>query len=301
MALGTVRIWIGLSAAIGVTACGGGGDDSASVDSASGQWAVIQGTVPGTLIEALGDNGARVAVYSQPGSQPGVHPFQMRIQAGIGWRLAMTTNPGTSDAVVTPIAFRDNQGNIRSRLVVGPGDQVDLGHVPLPTSRSEAADRDQDGDGVLDGPMLLDAVGARNPLTQVDADEDGVPDYDDPDRPYAYPDGLRDPLDHDADHVPNLYDRDYSPGTDDADHDGIPDRYDADPYNDDDANDYPEGDMDHDGYRDDDHDHDGFPDDDEHSEGSGDDHGYDSHDEGNRDPSSDGGRDPDIGGDDPHR
>jgi hypothetical protein len=203
--------------------CGGGGGSTAL----SAPTASITGTVPGTVIEAFADNGDYYAVESRHDGSA-LHPYDLQIEPGVGVRLVMITNHGTADEVVTPIAFRDSSGMIRTRLLLKEGERVDLGHVPLPISRNAAAADDLDGDGVLDEPMVLDDVGAQNPLLQSDADDDGLDDWNDPDHGgYHYDDNTPDPLDHDGDGVPNYYDNDYVAGADDSDGDGMPDDMDA--------------------------------------------------------------------------
>jgi cytochrome c553 len=253
-------------------ACGGGGSGSSTSVSPSATGASIAGTVPGTLIEAFGDNGSYHAVDSSDNGTAR-HPFQLQLPAGVGFHLVMTTNDGTPDEVVTPIGFRDSSGRVRTRLMVNDGETVDLGHVPLPMGRNAAATDDRDNDGVLDSPMILDDVGASNPLSQADADNDGMDDWDDPDHGgYHYADHIKDPQDHDDDGIPNSYDHDHQARSDDSDADGLPDSVDANRHNErDHANDDLGEDCDHDGYNDDDHDRDGFHDDDGDRDGYHDD------------------------------
>ena len=255
--------------AIMQSACGGGGSGSSSFTGAS-----VSGTVPGTMIEAFGDNGSYYTVSSTDDGSA-AHPFTLNVPAGVGFHLVMTTGEGTSDEVVTPIGFRDSSGRVRTRLVLDNGEQVDIGHIPLHMGRNEAAGDDRDDDGVLDSPLVLDDVGARNPLSQSDVDDDDVNDWDDPDHGgYHYGPGTDDPQDHDDDGVPNVHDHDdgYEPHSDDRDGDGLPNHIDANPDNDPHhGNDALDDDCDHDGYNDEDHDHDGFHDDDEDRDGYHDD------------------------------
>lgn len=252
------------------SACGGGGGGGAG-STFSG--ASIGGTVPGTVIEAFGDNGSYYAVESKDDGSAR-HPFTLKLKPGVGFHLVMTTGEGTPDEVVTPIGFRDSSGVVRTRLVLGKGEEIDLGHVPLYMSRNEAAGDDRDDDGVLDRPLVLDDVGARNPLSQSDVDDDDINDWDDPDHGgYHYGRGTDDPQDHDDDGVPNVYDDDDDgPHGGDRDGDGLPNNVDANPDNDPDhRNNGLDDDCDHDGYNDDDADHDGFHDDDDDRDGYHDD------------------------------
>ena len=249
-------------------ACGGGGSGSSTSVAPSAASASIAGTVPGTLIEAFGDNGSYYAVDSR-NDGTAQHPFELDLPAGVGLRLVMTTNEGTADAVTAPIGFRDSSGRVRTRLMMDDGEKIDLGYVPLPMGRNAAAADDRDDDGVLDEPMILDDVGANNPLLQADADDDGLDDWDDPDHGgYHYPEDIADPQDHDDDGIPNSYDDDYQARSDDSDGDGLPDIVDANRHNErDHSNDDLSDDCDHDGYNDDDHDRDGFHDDDADRDG----------------------------------
>lgn len=204
--------------------CGGSSGDgtTSSVSTTS-----IAGTVPGTVIEAFADDGAYHAVESRHDGSA-LHPFELKIKPGVGVRLVMITNQGTADEVVTPIAFRDSSGKIRTRLVLKKGERVDLGYVPLPMGHNAASADDRDGNGVLDEPMVLDDVGAENPLRQSDVDDDGIDDWNDPDHGgYHYDGDTPDPLDHDGDGVPNSYDIDHVAGLDDSDGDGMSNHEDA--------------------------------------------------------------------------
>ncbi len=277
-------------------ACGGGGGSSGT----SQPTAVLSGTVPGTLIEAFGDNGSYYAVNSTDNGTSR-HPFTLQLPAGVGFRLVMTTNEGTPQEVVTPLGFRDPSNRLRTRLVLGANDQVDLGHVPLYMSRNEAAAQDLNGDGVLDAPLALDDMGANNPLLYSDADNDGVDDWDDSDHGgYAYGAGVRDPQDQDGDGIPNRYDPDYNPSADDPDRDGLPTHVDANPRNDrsvavqtlafdSNGDGYLDDDLDHDGFHDDDLNRDGYHDDDLNHDGyHDDDRNHDGkHDEGDDDGNGD--------------
>jgi hypothetical protein len=269
-------------------ACGGGGGDGSGDDLAS--TATIAGTVPGTRIEAFGDNGAYYVVRSADNGTPR-HPFSLEVPAGLGIRVVMTTNEGTADEVVSPIGFRDNSTQVHTRLMLRAGDRVDLGHIALAMSCAEAAgDVDGDGDNddvnsdcLLDSPFMLDD--AHSPLAQTDVDHDGLNDFDDPDHGnYAYSAMEFDPLDHDGDGVPNMFDPHYmpAPGFVDDDHDGLHDvTNDANPGNiagsnhrfidDTDGDGYHQDDQNHDGFHDDDADRDGFHDDDRDRDGFHDD------------------------------
>ena len=128
------RYLVGLaSCALVLAACGGGGGGGTSSTSlASPSLASpssILGTVPGTRIEAFGDNGSYY-VISSTDDGTGEHPFELELPPGIGFRMVMTTNEGTPEQVVTPIAFRDSTGKVRSRLAAGSRQQGRSGTPP---------------------------------------------------------------------------------------------------------------------------------------------------------------------------
>ncbi|NNJ97073.1 MAG: cytochrome c [Gammaproteobacteria bacterium] len=255
----------------------GCGDDGSSGSASLPSGTSVSGTVPGTVIEAYGDNGSYYAVKSTDDGTA-MHPFTLDVPAGVGFHMVMITGDGTSEEVVTPIGFRDSSGRVRTRLMLDKGEQVDLGHVPLHMGRNAAAQDDLDDDGVLDHPLVLDDVGAGNPLSLSDVDDDGVNDWDDDDHGgYHYHSDTVDPQDHDDDGIPNVYDHDHAEHPDDRDGDGLPDHIDANPDNDPDhGNDALDGDCDGDGYHDEDHDHDGYYDDDHDRDGyHDDDYDYD--------------------------
>ncbi|MGD8615393.1 MAG: hypothetical protein PVI91_06990 [Gammaproteobacteria bacterium] len=261
-----------------LSACGGGGSDGGGGDLAG--TATISGTVPGTRIEAFGDNGAYYVAHSTDDGTAR-HPFSLEVPAGLGLRLVMTTHEGTADEVVSPIGFRDSSTHVHTRMMLGAGDRVELGHVALAMSCAEAAgDVDGDGDNddidhdcVLDSPFMVDD--AHSPLAHADADHDGLNDFDDPDHGrYPYSTGEMDPLDHDDDGVPNVCDPHYTPppGFTDHDNDGLHDGTDdVNPGNTAGGNHHFTDDRDGDGYHDDDRNHDGFHDDDADRDGFHDD------------------------------
>ena len=221
--------------------CGGGGllADGGIIGTGT-----IVGTVPGTVIEAYGANGDYVETFSEFNTT-GRHPFRLRLKAGVGYYLVMIINEGTENEIVMPIAFPDSQGEVFARITLKEGQEIDLGYVALYMNCAEVpVESDPDDDCVLDKPFLLNEAGAdgpKNPLKQMDADDDGWNDYDDDDHGYGQHNGqqYQDPQDLDNDRVPNKYDDDFKPGPNDEDEDGIDDDADENPGNipeDDDGN-----------------------------------------------------------------
>jgi len=250
-----------------LTACG-----SSSTGTGSAGTATISGTVPGTKIEAFGDNGSYYVTNSTvPTPDNGKHPFSLTVPAGVGMHLVMTMNDGSpGNEVVQPIGFKDKNGNVQTRLVLGKDDATDMGDVPLYADKTAAGaassteGSDVDGDGILDTPFVLDTkAGAKNPLKTTDADKDGVKDFDDTNgNGQELASGAVDSQDRDSDGIPNSYDA--TPGTalaasiKDTDKDGLPDSIDANPDNSKDGNLALANSTD--GYLDSDKNHDGFPD-----------------------------------------
>jgi len=188
-------LFLTLLIALLLSGCGDGGDllaDGGIIGTGS-----IVGTVPGTIIEAYGEQGE----YFQTSSE-----------------------------------FRNKAGDVHvARILLHEGEVIDLGHIPLFMNCSEVPfESDPHEDCVLDKPFILDeAQGSKNPLKQMDADDDGINDFDDDDHGYGHHSEwqLGDPQDHDNDGVPNYYDDDFSPGPNDEDEDGIEDDDDENPGN----------------------------------------------------------------------
>jgi len=267
-----------LTTAIAVLLIAGCGSDEGN--SVSVPTATISGTVPGTRIEAFADNGGYYVTHSN-NNGTSEHPFILEVPAGMGIRLVMTTNEDTVDEVMSPIGFRDNTNQEHTRIVLGEGDAIEMGYIPLAMSRAQAAgDVDGDGDnddtnndGVLDSPFMLSV--SQSPLAHADADADGMNDFDDPDHGgYQYSGVDMDPLDHDNDGVPNTIDPDYVPaaGFMDIDRDGLHDNTnDMNPGNIEGSNSKFIDDLQGYGYHQDDENRDGFHDDDVNRDGYHDD------------------------------
>lgn len=135
---------------------GEGGTDELDSETMLSDGTVIEGTVPGTLIEGLCDNGAYYHTYSDNNGS-NQHPFRLMLPSDMGCRLVMITGEGTSEEVISPIGFLDNENTLFTRFVAPSGTVIDLGHVPLYMSRNSAANSDTDGDGVLDSPFHVKA------------------------------------------------------------------------------------------------------------------------------------------------
>lgn len=264
-----------LTSATLLTACGSGSstessstsdaatnNTTTSTPSAAKSTYALKGTVPGTLIEAYCDNGGYFATHStQNGTNQ--HPFELSLPAGLSCNLVMTTNEtDPANSVITAIGFRDDNGNIGTRVTATANTTIDIGNVALFTSRTDASAADLDGNGVIDSPFDIgnhpDLSISQSINTALDMDGNGIIE------PYE---------DEDGDGIINRDDADYSKKDIDTDRDGLMDSIDVNKNNDPNAsNTYPTTiDSDQDGYLDEDLNHDGFYDDDKNHDGFHDD------------------------------
>lgn len=219
---------LALSALLLLSGCAGGGSllaDGGIIGTGS-----IVGTVPGTVIEAFGENGEYFLTYSEF-NETDNHPFLLDgLPSGVGFYLVMIINEDSGNEIVMPIAFQTGQGEVLARIVLREDQQIDLGHIPLYMNCSEVPlDIDPDGNCILDKPFILnESMGSQNPLRQMDADNDNINDYVDVDHGYGSHSGgmYNNPQDQDGDGMPNYYDPDFIPGPNDSDGDGIPDNLD---------------------------------------------------------------------------
>ena len=177
-----------LLAAIGaaslLSACGGG--DDATVTSTTNTVpttsAQLTGTVPGTLIQAFCSDGSSVSVASvQDGTTQ--HPFTLNLPYQTDCRIVMVTNEGTANQVITPLTFNGVS-------VINLQTSLDLGYVPLAMSPAEITD--SNGDGVVDMPLNIAISNLPAGVTL---------------NTLAY-----DPMDTDADGIPNVYEDDDNDG-----------------------------------------------------------------------------------------
>ena len=249
-----------------ISGCGGGSAISVS------DVITLSGTVPGTLIEAYGDNGS---YYQTTSIQDGTdqHPFTLSLPKGVTFYLYMTVNEYTEDSVRTRIGT--TLGGRFSSF-----EDIDFGHLSLPET------------GASDSLYDVGSINAftTNILSGVDDDGDGIINlYEDHDNDGTlnYEDTDYLPTnDDDKDGLENIIDANYLNDIDDdnkfesyQDHDGdgyLDEDRDHDGYYDDDQNrdGYHDDDGDLDGYHDDDLDHDGYHDDDDDHDGISDDDGY---------------------------
>ncbi len=189
-----------LSLALILSGCGSSGTtDTTTTTPDTKTMYTVSGTVPGTLIEAFCKDGSYYSVNSiQNGT--GQHPFTLTLPADTECKFIMTTNendPDITKRIVTPVLLQD--ANITASYFQLKSD-TDIGYIPLPTT----------GAGIQT-PVVITVADERVVVTQV-----------------AY-----DPLDKDADNIPNLYEDDDNDGIyniydDDDDNDGIKDYEDDD-------------------------------------------------------------------------
>ncbi len=195
-------------------------------DSADNNFTLIEGTVPGTLIEAFCLDGSYYRVTSQQNDTQ-EHPFSLKIPKHLNCYLVMSTNELNSSAkIVTPISIqtKTDQGS----LFYGTSNSAQLGFIPLALDRSEI--NDSTNDGVLDTPLnvnvysgILVVVNSSN--SSMDSDHDGIINiYEDDDHDGIYnreDNDSKDQNDIDGDGIDNDIDVD-------DDNDGIKDDDDDD-------------------------------------------------------------------------
>jgi hypothetical protein len=172
--------------------CGGGGSSTTTASTPS---ATINGTVPGTKIEAFCDDGTHKVVTSiQNGTTH--HPFTIKVPQNINCRLVMTTNENDpTNKIITALTFDDGKGN-QSIIIKANREAIDLGYIDLPLIHSEIDDLNNDH--VKDTPLIatLPKSGVESVIEEHDSyDDDG--------------DGIINQYeDDDNDHIPNIDDDD---------------------------------------------------------------------------------------------
>ena len=204
-------------------------------DSADNNFTILEGTVPGTLIEVFCIDGS---YYKTNSTQDGTdkHPFSIQIPKNLNCHLVMSTNEDNiSKKVINPISIDTIQA--KGSLFHGVSDKVDLGHVALELDRTQIVD--STNDGVVDTPIVVEVRSGTLKVVKI----------------------ANDPLDIDDDGIINIYEDD----DDDGKYNKIDDDDDGDGKKDDEDDEY-KNDADHDGIKDsddDDDDNDGKKDDDE--------------------------------------
>jgi len=219
------RFFLGVLISLILSGCG---SSNATNDSMDNNFTILEGSVPGTLIEAFCLDGSYYAVKSTENNSS-EHPFSLAIPKNLNCHLVMSTNENNlSTKVVTPIRIDTKEGN--STLFYGVSDSVNLSFIPLSLDRTEIID--STGDGVLDQPFgvtvqsgtLVAVVTDNDPM---DSDKDGIINiYEDDDEDGIYND---DDDDDDNDGTKDIDDSDYE---NDHDGDGVEDDEDEDDDND---------------------------------------------------------------------
>ena len=149
----------------------------ATNDSANNNYTVLEGTVPGTLIEAFCEDGSYYFVHSTDNGTD-AHPFSLTIPKNLDCHLVMTTNEDDNTTrVITPIRINTAEGN--GSLFYGLSDTADLGNIPLAMQRSDINDTTNDGvsDELKDVPVVsgtLVTVTVATGNDPMDSDGDGI-------------------------------------------------------------------------------------------------------------------------------
>ena len=199
----------------------------ATNDSANNNYTVLEGTVPGTLIEAFCEDGSYYFVHSTDNGTD-AHPFSLTIPKNLDCHLVMTTNEDDNTTrVITPIRINTAEGN--GSLFYGLSDTADLGNIPLAMQRSDINDTTNDGvsDELKDVPVvsgtLVTVATGNDPM---DSDGDGIINlYEDDDGDGSF---NREDSDDDGNGIDDIEESDGS----DTDGDGITNDIDSDDDND---------------------------------------------------------------------
>lgn len=144
--------------AVLIAGCGGGGGDATTdtAPTASAQTVAVTGTVPGTIIQAYCSDGSNPSVSSlQNGTDQ--HPFTLNVPTGVDCRIAMITNEGTVNQVITNLTFNGNS-------IINLQQPLDLAHIPLAMSPDAAIDLNNDGFADLDITLSAEGVSFANTL-----------------------------------------------------------------------------------------------------------------------------------------
>jgi hypothetical protein len=202
-------IFLSLTQVIG--GCGGGGD-SASLDglSVTPSFITVSGSVPGTLIEALCEDGSYWKTTSiKNGSTEDPHPFELSLPANTNCKLIMTTNetdPNPANWIITPIIFSNGTSN---SATFNTSEGFSTGFVPLVTSGTSGVQSAMTL-ALNDSNVQIIEHAAGSDL--LDSNNDGVPNaYDDDDHDGIYKkddEDERSSNDRDGDGVQDEYDRD---------------------------------------------------------------------------------------------
>ena len=205
----TIYFTSAMVAAFVLSACGGGSSDSNRGE------VTLNGTVPGTLIEAFCDDNSYSKVHSVENGTA-EHPFSIKLPKSVPCRVYMTMNENDpTNKLTTPIVFK--QGGKVARAIKLEKD-IDIGHVPLPAASTSS--NDANSDHIKDSPLEVEIEnehaevvddGGSNPF---DRDHNGEIDgFEDKNH-----DGTLDGYeDHDNDGRSDI--------DNDSDHNGIPDGY----------------------------------------------------------------------------
>ena len=145
---------------LAIAGCGGGGGNGGAARAST---ATLTGTVPGTLIEAIGEDGSHYQVHSTDNGTTR-HPFRLDLPAGKVFSLTMTTNEESADSVTAPIGFSGSSQQLVSKFSLDSGSTIDLGNIPLPMSRQASPPAHVEGNDkfILDNPLVVDSVSVDN-------------------------------------------------------------------------------------------------------------------------------------------
>ena len=188
----------------------------------------LEGTVPGTLIEAFCSDGSYISTQSEENGS-NEHPYLLKIPKGVFCRVVMTTNESDiNNKVITPIRLVNSQDE--GGIAFTADENIDAGFADLALTRLDMK-LDANQDGVEDAPLDIKVEANIEILTAgedpLDKNNNGIIDlYEDDDG-----DGInnKDDDDDDGDGILDINDPDR---VNDLDGDGIPNDEDLDATND---------------------------------------------------------------------
>lgn len=143
-----IYLTVAATIAVVLAGCGGGSSNDNRTNEHNGTDVALQGTVPGTLIEAFCDDNSYHKVNSVNNGTV-KHPFNIKLPKGVPCRVVMTMNENDStNKITTPIEFIKNGNKMVSVKLLK---DTDVGHIPLPNVSTST--NDANGDHIKDTPL----------------------------------------------------------------------------------------------------------------------------------------------------
>jgi len=164
-----------------LVACGGGSNNDNQ--SAFDENSTIEGTVPGTKIEAFCTDGKHYVTHSN-NNGTSQHPFRLSVKKNSVCNLVMTMNENDpTNRTISEIGFDNPATGTTTKRIKITGQKVNLGYIDLPKTPTDMLDTN--GDHFNDNPVKVNKIpdGATESNEQDnihDKNGDGTPDiYED--------------------------------------------------------------------------------------------------------------------------